>query len=89
MTHHTMVRGLKLVQRIDWLRENWGWFGSPAELEACEDVPELKLTREDLTAFATTSCLPDLWAFRAWCWQRLIPTRTADWFWYNHTGERS
>jgi hypothetical protein len=80
---YALKRGKKIISSVATeLIDNWGWAGG--RLICPTPIPKnLGLTREDVGECATSSCRPDLWAFRAWCDKRGIPIKIADWYWYN------
>ena len=59
----------------------WGWFNG--EL-AASNIPNLfNLSDEEVTGFATISCMPPHWAYRALVNRLGIPVPAADWAWHN------
>jgi len=77
----SMAKMKAIVMR--YIPENaWGWNNGDVE---ASNIPNLfNLTDEEVSGFATTSCLPPLWVFRALAYRLGIKVPKADWFWYNH-----
>ena len=66
--------------------DSWGW-GGDRQIAAYNIHPLFNLTDEEASTFATTSCMPPLWAFRALSYRLGVSVPQADWFWYNGPSE--
>ena len=67
--------------------DSWGWDGA-GQVVSSNIHPLFNLTDEEASAFATTSCMPPLWAFRALSYRLGVSVPQADWFWYNEPREQ-
>lgn len=62
--------------------DSWGWDGD--QPIAWGIFPLFNITDDEVSGFATTSCAPTLWAFRALANRLGVSVPQADWFWHNH-----
>lgn len=69
-----------VIRYID--EEAWAWDGDGQAI-AWDVYPLLNLNDEEVSGFATTSCRPTLWAFRALANRLGVTVPQADWFWHN------
>jgi hypothetical protein len=62
---------------------DWGW-GPDGQAGYFGPQLPLNMAPEEVTQYATASCLPDLWALRAYGVRVGIKVPTVDWWYYNH-----
>jgi hypothetical protein len=74
----SLYRIYKDVKANPWLPNSWYWLHG----ELYTNEGHKFLSAEQISEFCSASCMPDLWAMRAWADMLGISVKKADWFYY-------